>query len=36
MSERKQREAQLSPRQIKTIRREADKMGDFIEFIKHL
>lgn len=36
MSERKQREAQLSPRQIKTIRREAAELGEYIEFLKRL
>ena len=36
MREREQREAGLSPRQIKTIRREADEIKEYIEFIKQL
>lgn len=36
MREREEREAGLSPRQIKNIIREADELKDYIEFIKHL
>ena len=42
MSEREKREigehrgSELSPRQIKNIRREAAEIRDYIEFIKHL
>ena len=36
MREREIREAGLSPRQIKNIRREADEIREYIEFIKHL
>ena len=36
MKERENREEWLSPRQIKTIRREADEIMEYIEFIKRL